>query len=241
MEPFLNKLAEEIVKLQLHPVADHFTVALLFVGVAIDLVANLAPTRAWLRYMALTLMILGSLAAGASYWTGGRESNRIWDALGQPAQQVLHRHGELGEYLAIAFGVLAVWRILIESVGFVAGSRGTYQAFAIVAIIALGYTSHLGGTLVYTYGAGPALMGSQPSEAAPAPAPPPSVAEVIPTVTMPTLTPTPSPAATPAPEPSKAAASPSPAAAPSPAPAHLVPKVSPTPVPSAKPTGGATL
>ena len=45
--------------LDLHPVVDHFSVALLFVAVLIDLVASAAPTRIWLRYSAVMLMILG--------------------------------------------------------------------------------------------------------------------------------------------------------------------------------------
>ena len=53
--------------MQLHPVADHYTVALLSVAILIDLVASMFPTRAWIRNTALTLMILGALAAAASY------------------------------------------------------------------------------------------------------------------------------------------------------------------------------
>src|SRR5258708_4624503 len=96
---------------QLHPVVDHFSVALLFVAVLIDLVASAAPTRIWLRYTAVMLMILGALSAGASFATGDMEADRIWNALGQPAKDVLKTHAELGEYLAIAFGVLALWAL----------------------------------------------------------------------------------------------------------------------------------
>ena len=71
---------------QLHPVVDHFSVALLFTAVLIDLVASTAPNRIWLRYTAVLLMILGALAAGGSYFTGDMEADRIWDALG-PARQ----------------------------------------------------------------------------------------------------------------------------------------------------------
>ncbi len=101
MEPVVKFLQP----LQLHPIVDHFSVALLFVAVLIDLFAS--PTRLWLRYTAVLLMILGALAAGASYFTGDMEADRIWNALGQPARDVLHRHAQLGEYLAIGFGVLA--------------------------------------------------------------------------------------------------------------------------------------
>ena len=147
---------------QLHPQVDHFSVALLIVAVLIDLIASLAPNRVWLRYTALTLMVLGAIAAGASFLTGDMEADRIWNALGQPAKDVLKTHAELGEYLAITFGVLAVWRILIQVAGFMAGSRAIYLIVAIVAIGVLSYQSHLGGVLVYDYGAGTALMAAAP-------------------------------------------------------------------------------
>ena len=185
---------------QLHPVADHFSVALLFVAVLIDLIASMSPTRTWLRYTALTLMVLGALAAGASFLTGDMEADRIWNALGQPARDVLKRHAQLGEYLAIAFGVLAVWRILIQGFGFMAGSRAIYLIVAILAIATLGYSAHLGGVLVYDYGAGTALMAAAPvpSEGA-SPASAPSSSETIPMVSVPTAIATSTPMATSAP------------------------------------------
>ena len=182
---------------QLHPVADHFSVALLFVAVLIDLFAG---GRIWLRYTAVLLMILGALAAGASYLTGDMEADRIWNALGQPARDVLHRHAQLGVYLAITFGVLAVWRILIQGFGFMAGSRAIYLIVAIIAIATLGYSAHLGGVLVYDYGAGTALMAAAPvpSEGA-SPASETSPAGPIPTVTVPTAMATATPMVTTAP------------------------------------------
>jgi len=172
---------------QLHPVVDHFSMALLIVAVLIDLVAGSAPNRIWLRYTALLLMILGAIAAGASFFTGDMEADRIWNALGQPAKDVLGRHAKLGEYLAIAFGVLAVWRILIQAFGFMAGSRAIYLIVALLAIVALGYQGHLGGVLVFDYGAGTALMAAAPvpSEAA-SPESAPTASGPIPTVSVPT-------------------------------------------------------
>ncbi len=104
-----------------------------------------------------------------------------------PAKEVLKRHAELGEYLAIAFGVLAVWRIMIQAFGFMAGSRAIYLIVALLAIATLGYQSHLGGVLVYEYGAGTALMASAPvpSEAA-SPAAEPTSSGPLPTVSVPT-------------------------------------------------------
>jgi uncharacterized membrane protein len=172
---------------QLHPVVDHFSVALLFVAVLIDLIASTAPNRIWLRYTAVTLMILGAIAAGGSFFTGDMEADRIWNALGQPAKDVLKTHAELGEYLAIAFGILALWRLLIEAFGFVAGTRPIYLIVAILAIGTLGYSAHLGGVLVYDYGAGTALMAAAPVPAEGAsPVSSPSSSETLPMVSVPT-------------------------------------------------------
>ena len=118
----MDALVHFLQPLDLHPVADHFTIALLMVGVLIDLIASLFPVRAWLRYMALTLMILGALSAGSSYATGDLEAGRIWNALSDPAKAVLHRHALLAEIAAVVFGVLALWRILIEGVSAFAGT-----------------------------------------------------------------------------------------------------------------------
>ena len=209
---------------QLHAQVDHFSVALLIVAVLIDLVASVAPNRIWLRYTALTLMVLGALAAGASFLTGDAEADRIWNALGQPAKDVLKTHAQLGEYLAITFGVLAVWRILIQVAGFMAGSRAIYLIVAIVAIFVLGYQSHLGGVLVYDYGAGTALMAAAPvpSETASPGAASTSTAP-LPMVSVPTPLPTPT-----APPLSGSPASPG-------------SMESPSPSPSAQPTGAVNM
>ena len=205
---------------QLHPVVDHFSIALLFVAVLIDLVASMSPTRIWLRYTALLLMILGAIAAGGSFFTGGMEGDRIWNALGAPAKEVLKRHDDLGLYLAVTFGVLAVWRIMIQGFGFMAGSRAIY--LIVLAIVALGYQGHLGGVLVYDYGAGTALMASAPvpSEGA-SPASEASSAGPIPTVSVPTPIATATPMETIAP--------------PAASPASI-----PTPAPTVQPSAAAT-
>jgi len=185
MDQFLNTLQ----RWDLHPVVDHFTVSLLIVGVLIDLVASMAPTRTWLRYMALTLMILGAIAAGSSYFTGDMEADRVWNIMSAPAKAVLHWHAMLGEYFAIVFGVLAVWRILIQAVGFFAGSRPIYLVAAVISAGVLIYIGHLGGEMVYTYGVGTALTGPAPSEPQSSASPTPEVpAASLPTVTVPSPT-----------------------------------------------------
>jgi uncharacterized membrane protein len=227
----MDKALDILQRMQIHPVVDHFTVALLMVGVLVDLVGSLAPTRTWIRSMALTLMILGAVAAGSSYLTGSLEADRIWKALGPDAKSILGRHARIGEYMAITFGILALWRICIAALGFMEGSRPIYLIIAVLACIVLGYGAHLGGDLVYDYGAGTALMAAQGNPTPwPSPAAFASPGAVLPTVTVPTATPSaaPSTAASPA-----AAASPGATAS-----SAAVPASSPAGSPSAAASPG---
>lgn len=237
---------------QLHPVADHFTVALLIVAVLVDLVGSVIATRTWIRYMALTLMILGTIAAWCSMFTGGWEAHRLAKEIAGPAKEVLHTHMELGQALPWVFGVLALWRIGVQFFGFVSGTRGFYLVVAVLAIIALGYQGHEGGVLVYDYGVGTALMAKPvPSPAAAATTTAaPAESTPLPTVYAPTPTPgslaTPSPAAsptiTPSPIPTPSPTpSPEPAASPTPSAGEATVTPSATSTPGASKSGGASV
>src|SRR5271163_3517260 len=106
----MEQVVEYLKAWQLHPFVDHFTVSLIIIGVLVDLVALVVPSRLWLRHMAATLMLLGAIGAVASRYTGGWEAERVWDSVSGPAKDLLIRHAKLGHYLPIVFGVLALWR-----------------------------------------------------------------------------------------------------------------------------------
>jgi uncharacterized membrane protein len=227
----MQSLIDMLKAMQLHPVADHFTVALVLIAILIDLAGSLASSRLWLRNMAVTLMVLGAIAAFASNITGGWEADRVWDNVNGPGKDVLKLHAEIGDYLPWVIGGLAVWRLGVQFLGFISGTRPIYLLAALIVGGTIIYQGHEGGELVYTYGVGTALLPSpnaSPSAAAAAsPEATASAATPIPTVYAPSATPTPEasapspsvtstpPAAAPAPAPSSSSASPSPAANPS--------------------------
>ncbi len=239
---------------QLHPVADHFTVAIVVIAVLADLLASLFASRIWIRYMATSLMVVGALAAWSSNVTGGWEASRVWDNVTGPAKDVLITHAELGGWLPWVITALAIWRLGIQFLGFIAGLRPLYLLAAIIAVGVLIYQGHEGGELVYTYGVGTAVMpvaSNAPSpspEASPAgppresPGASPGEPSAIPTVYVPTTTPTPQAtvpgAAAPAPSaPAQPSAMASPAMPGSPA---ATPSSSSSATPSKPPAGGAT-
>jgi uncharacterized membrane protein len=180
-------LYQLISEYHLHPIVDHFTIALLTFGVGAELLAAgaglVARGRAgwmlgWsqrLRTTSLLLMIGGASAAVLSYLTGDKEADRLWDSMSPAAQQLLAStdgagrylsHAILGQYLMYAFLIFAAWRVLIEFSARVARWRGAFLVASAIAVGALLYQGKTGGELVYKYGVGMArVSGSRQMDA----------------------------------------------------------------------------
>lgn len=258
----MQALETFLISLQLHPVADHFTIAILTVAILSDLAARLAPQRLWIRKMALTLTIIGAAAAAASYLTGDAETDRVWDMLSPAAKEFFNPkgsitkyfgHGALGYELMIVFGVLALWRIVIAVFSFMEATHSIYLVFALLALVFLIYQAKTGGELVYRYQVGTGLQepgpvgtGAAGSGAAPTAGFPGASPEAAPGATAmlgPVSTPSPSGPAINSPESeSPPVASTPPSAVASPgvaAPTALATGASPLPTPGADFTPGS--
>jgi uncharacterized membrane protein len=164
-----------IATFHLHPIIDHFTIALLSVAVLTDILASAIAAvvrdrdnllRAWsgrLSATALQLMVLGAAAAILSHFTGESEANRLWDTMSPAAQAILFSddgskkflsHAILGTYLMYTFLILAVWRVLSEVFSVLKRTRVLYLLVAAFALAALLYQGKTGGELVYDQGVG---------------------------------------------------------------------------------------
>jgi uncharacterized membrane protein len=184
----MQELFDFLKSWQLHPVVDHFTIGLLIVGILVDLFATLLPSRVWLRYMAATLMVLGTIAAWGSNLTGGWEADRLRDHVTGPAKEALETHATLGYIVPWVFTGLAIWRLGIGFIGFLGRTRAIYLIIAVLAGGLLLYQGRYGGELVYAYGVGTDVMNPQPG--APSASVAASVSTPIPTVFVPSPTPT---------------------------------------------------
>jgi uncharacterized membrane protein len=159
----------------LHPIVDHFTIALLAFGVVAEFLAAAATLLSrggtgWLpvwsqklRSTSLLVMTGGAIAAMLSYFTGDIEADRLWDSMSPAAQQILSStdgagqylsHAVLGQYLMYAFLILAAWRVLIEFSARLVRWRLAFLIAAAVAVGALLYQGKTGGELVYEHGVG---------------------------------------------------------------------------------------
>ena len=175
-----------IARFHLHPIVDHFTIALLEIAVLADLLSSgLAPLcahsdalRIWrdrLKGTAVQLLVVGALAAALSRFTGEREAERLWDTIPPAAQNLLWSdsgsarfasHAILGTYLMYTFVFLALWRVLQVWSGYIHRTRMLYLAISLLATGALLYQGKTGGELVYEYGAGVTGTMSNPRESA---------------------------------------------------------------------------
>jgi uncharacterized membrane protein len=98
----------------LHPIVDHFTIALLTFGIAAELLAAAAIllsrgrpgfASVWgqkLSGTSLLLMIGGAAASVLSYFTGDAEADRLWDTMSPAAQQILASSNGARDYLSHA-------------------------------------------------------------------------------------------------------------------------------------------
>ena len=175
----------------LHPIVDHFTIALLTFGISAEILAAaailLSRDRAgfvsvWgqkLRSTSLLLMIGGAAASILSYFTGDEEADRLWDTMSPAAQEILLSsngpdylsHAILGQRLMYAFLILAAWRVMLELSKRLERTRIAFLIVAMVAAGALLYQGKTGGELVYEHGVGMARrtgnaqqIGQQPED-----------------------------------------------------------------------------
>jgi len=170
----------------LHPIVDHFTIALLTFGIAAEILsaAAILLSRGRLRVLSvwgqkfrstsLLLMIGRATASVLSYFTGDAEADRLWDIMSPAAHQILASssggasdflsHAVLGQYLMYAFLILAAWRVMLELSRRLERTRIAFLIAAMVAAGAILYQGKTGGELVYEHGVGMARMTGNPQQ-----------------------------------------------------------------------------
>jgi uncharacterized membrane protein len=184
-------LAHLVADYHLHPIVDHFTIALLALGVGAEILAVpigllsrsgstwLATANEKLRSASLILMVAGSVAAVMSWFTGDMEADRLWDSMTPAAHQILAAddgaarylsHAVLGQYVMYAFLFLAAWRVLLELSPRLFRWRNAYVFAAALAVCALMYQGKTGGELVYDHGTGVVSRAEEKKSASSSPA-----------------------------------------------------------------------
>ncbi|HLQ67740.1 MAG TPA: DUF2231 domain-containing protein [Candidatus Limnocylindrales bacterium] len=134
--------------LELHPAVVHFPLALGVTG-ALALLAYAILRKEWLRWFGPVLLSLALAGAGAAYFSGESAHDRA-ESAGVPHAEI-SRHEETAIW---GIGVLALATLL----GWASAGvrRGAWMAapVAVIAAAIILWAGHLGGRLVFIYGAG---------------------------------------------------------------------------------------
>ena len=136
--------------MMIHPATAHFAMALPVVASVFGLAYLYSKTEIMSKISTRTTLI-AALAMIAAWYTGNQAGPEIYDYLSQAGKHELVEHKELGLYLAIAMGAIA----LLQMAGCKMKRFGV-QTLAIVLLLGATATTFLqgkhGGEIVYNYG-----------------------------------------------------------------------------------------
>jgi len=134
----------------LHPVVDHFIIALPVVILLLELM-NLVMKKKAVSGVSFFLIVLTVLASVGAYFTGLVDGKEVYPALTEAAKEALAEHKLLGTYLMLASGVVLFFKLLSMITG-----KGIIKALYILILIAfvagIFEQGEEGGELVYKYG-----------------------------------------------------------------------------------------
>ncbi len=134
----------------LHPLIVHFPIALLLTAVVLDLAA-IVLKRPQLHRVALWNLCLGTLAAGATVWSGleaedvAKHSFEIW--------KVMQLHKRLGITTLILGIMVTSWRLWKRD-RLTSRARVLTMTGMLLMGVSLSFGAYLGGRMVYEYGVG---------------------------------------------------------------------------------------
>ncbi len=134
----------------LHPIADHFLIALPIVIFLIEII-NLFFKKRSISVISLFLLTLTLIIGITAYFTGMADAKEAYDGLSKMGQTALTEHKLFGTYILLGTGVMLGLKILAMS-GF-NFLKGLYFLGFIIFILFLFKQGKEGGELVYKYGA----------------------------------------------------------------------------------------
>jgi len=134
----------------MHPATAHFAIVLPIVALVFGLIYMYTKSEGMSK-ISSRVTLFAALAMIGVWYTGSQAGPEIFDYLSQDGKGVLIAHKELGEYLAIALGIVA----LIKIIGCRIKSFKT-EAFSILLLLVITaatlYQGKLGGEITYNHG-----------------------------------------------------------------------------------------
>jgi len=134
----------------LHPPVTHFAIVLPFVAAVFGIIYLFSRSEGMSK-LSTRVFVVTAVAVIAAWYTGSKAGPQIFDYLSSTGKHELLEHKKLGEYLAIAFGIIAVLK-------FAGCLLKKFAIEAVAVILLLAATAMIfvqgkdGGEIVYNYG-----------------------------------------------------------------------------------------
>ncbi len=136
--------------MMLHPATAHFAIALPLVASVLGAIYFIKRDDFTAKLSSFAIVVT-ALAIAVAWYSGNQAGPKIFEFLSTDGKHELLEHKELGLYLAIAMGIIAVVKILGCQM-----KKFALEALAIIATFIVAGTVLLqgkhGGELVYEYG-----------------------------------------------------------------------------------------
>lgn len=134
----------------IHPATAHFAMVLPVVASAFGVAYMISKTETMSKILARTTLV-AALAMIAAWYTGNQAGPEIYKYLSEAGKHELLEHKQLGLYLAIAMGVIAILQMAGCKL-----KKSALQLFATLLLIATMFVTFLqgkhGGEIVYNHG-----------------------------------------------------------------------------------------
>lgn len=134
----------------LHPPFAHFAIVLPIVAAVFGLIYLIKPSESMSK-VSTRLLVFAALAMIATWYTGSKAGPMIYDYLSSEGKHELIEHKNLGLYLAIAFGGIAVLKLLGCQLKRFALEAAAVFLLVIATVFVLIQGKH-GGEITYKYG-----------------------------------------------------------------------------------------
>jgi len=138
------------IPLMLHPIVDHFVIALPIIVFILEII-NLVMKKRALGITSFFLLLLTVVISVVAYFTGSVDAKEAYPLLSEMAQEELREHKLLGTYVMLGSAVLLAFKFLSALL-----QRGLMKALYLLVFVLfiamLVKQGKDGGELVYKYG-----------------------------------------------------------------------------------------
>ena len=135
----------------LHPALAHFAISLPVISLILGLLYLFKPSESMSKITS-RFFVFAAIFTIAAFFTGKNDAQEVFEFLSNDAKAVLIQHANLGLYLAIGMGLVAV----IKFVGCMKNMFKVELLAIVILLVLTGATlfqGKLGGALTYEHGA----------------------------------------------------------------------------------------